>query len=151
MATSVEILVVGAKANFSLKMKTSFAVVASFPPLSHRASSSLWQSTFARKRGVLVHVGDPGMDTSGQLFWAFEILEEINMKRFRVLPQFRKDFFTLMSELLLRSPQQQLLLTSDSQFGPKPLLFKRERTLGSVMRLHDDHGLRLNSAMYIGG
>jgi hypothetical protein len=150
MGTSIELLVVGTK-RLSLNVEHfPFAVLTSYPPRSHRGSSSLWQSEFDRKGGTLVHVGDPSMLRREGFFWAYEILEEIEMRRYRFLPKCKAAFFRLLQALLEESRDGEIVLTSDAQFGPRPMNFRRIYKLESVKRMHDKYGLRLNSSMRIG-
>lgn len=149
MALSIEILVIGVKQISLKEFNYPFVVVTSFPPRSHRGVSSLWQSEFDAEGGVLVHIGDPNMSHRNGLFWAYEILEEIELRRYRLTPRCRSAFFELPKKLLSISPSKKILFTSDSQFGPKKYRYRREYTINSLEKLHNKSGLRLNSSVYI--
>jgi hypothetical protein len=71
------------------------------------------------------------------------------MARFRLLPKYKAAFFRLLPALLEESRDSEVILTSDAQFGPKPMSFRRKYTVESVKRMHDKYGLRVNSSMRI--
>jgi len=149
MGVSIEILVIKT-ANVSLEgLKLPFKTAVTLPAQSHRGSSSLWQSDFKRAGGTLVHIADPEMREDSGPFWAYEILEDIEWRRYRLLPRYKRAFFSLLDSLLHQSRLNSVLLTSDAQFGPKPLRYARPYSLAGVERLHDQSGLRLNSLMEI--
>jgi hypothetical protein len=151
MATSIEIFVRGADQLLLSNVGSPFLVFTSHPARSHRGESSLWQQEFEKGEGVLVHVGDPDMLDRDQLFWAYDILDEISTSRYRFARQYEVAFFDLLRTLLVQSPIKQVLFTSDSQFGPKPYKFKRSYSLEAAKRIHDKQGFKLNSAMQVSG
>ena|ERR1700733_8906568 len=149
MATSIEILVIGAKTLPRIGDRVSFAILNSYPPRSHRGPSSLWQREFDKQGGTLVHVGDPDILQRDGLFWAYNILEDIDLRRYRFRSRYKTGFFNLLQLLLEQSQDGAIVLTSDSQFGPRPLKYHRKYSIKSVKRMHEEFGLRLNSSMRI--
>ena len=149
MAASIEILVNG-RAELAVEVgPLPFALVVSSPPRSHRGKGSLWQSEFDRIGGTLFHVGDPGLSLLTRRFWAYEILEDIELRRYRFLPPYRAAFFALLETLLRDAPDGEVIVTSDNQLGPKPEKFKKIYRVDKVIQIHDTIGLRLNSLMRV--
>src|ERR1700733_5988931 len=151
MATSIEILI-AKKMQLPAKIgRMPFSTLVSSPPQSHRGVPSIWQPDFAKMGGTLVHVGDPDFTAHTRRFWAYEILEEIELRRYKFLSRYRKSFFGLLETLLQESAGDGLVLTSDAQFGPKPQRYRKVYSLESAKRLHDRYGLRLNKFMRLAG
>ena len=149
MAASLEILVSKTRDISVSSRSLPFKVVLSQPPCSHRGSASLWQRDFARDGGTLVHIGDPTVSEERGRFWAYEMLEEIECRRYRILPNYKRPFFLLIENLLGQSKAGKLLLTSDMQFGPQAFRYKRPLRVVAAEKIHDRYGLRLNSLMNI--
>jgi hypothetical protein len=148
MGISIEILACKSP-HVAIDRKLPFSVTTSKPPRSHRGESSLWQAKFNREGGTLVHIGDPDKNPEKGPFWAYDILEDIEWRRYRFLPKYKNSFFLLLENMLRETQSGMLFLTSDAQLGPKPESFSRTYTLSSVKRIHDTKGLRLNSFVQV--
>jgi hypothetical protein len=129
-----------------------FAVKGETTLKSYRSPSSLFEQDFDALKGCIYHLGNPDLKIRKKgLFFAADLLSDRSVHASRsTFVEFRPEFVPAVSELLASligsSPVNQLLFTSDYQFGPKPPLRSSPVTISEFWSLHDSRKLRLNAA-----
>jgi len=123
----------------------SFTAKLSSPPASHRRPS-LWQERFEAIGGVLVHLGTKSSEGTGGWFYAYDLIEEYDCKRFRFKPEYRDQVASMLRVFLSASATHRLHFTSDWQFGPRTAeVCSKILNADEFVDLHDKSGLRFNS------
>lgn len=151
---SVEILCIGQRSPLVLP-DLPFAVEADWELRSHRGSSSLWQGDFDRLTGCIYHLGNPDLAHSsfGRIFLASELLTERSLANGKLLEfavSFQDGIAHLLDRLLIASPERQIVVTSDWQFGPGPPTRGYFETLEGFWAAHDHAELSLNALYTVG-
>ncbi|HTC87412.1 MAG TPA: hypothetical protein VK686_03880 [Bryobacteraceae bacterium] len=119
---------------------------------SDRSPRPLFQQDFDALKGCIYHLGNPELkDREKALFFAADLLSDRSVHASRsTFLEFRPQFVPAVSELLASlmgsSPVNQLLFTSDYQFGPKRPHRSSPVTLSEFWSLHDSRKLRFNGA-----
>jgi hypothetical protein len=148
---SIEIVCVG-QIDVSDFSHLPFAVKGGKVLQSDRAPRPLFQQDFVASKGCIYHLGNPELKNREKgLFFAADLLSQRSVHASRsTFLEFRLEFAPAVSELLASlmgsSPVNQLLFTSDYQFGPKRPHRSPPVTLTEFWSLHDSRKLRLNGA-----
>lgn len=134
-----------------------FAVVADAKLKSHRSPHPRFQEDFDRVSGIMYHLGNPSLkdDRAGRCFFAYDLLSEESRKveadYLEFAPAFRPAAETMLAELIAGSPTEEVIFTSDWQFGPDWTKREPALSLTEFWRLHDSHRLLLNALYPIKG
>jgi len=153
---SIEIVCVG-QIEVSDFSHLPFAVKAGTTLKSDRSPRPLFQQDFDALKGCIYHLGNPDLKIrKKRIYFAAHLLSDRSVHASRsMFLEFRPEFVPAVSELLgslvKSSPVNQVLLTSDYQFGPKRLHRSSPVTLSEFWLLHDSCELRLNGAYPIRG
>jgi hypothetical protein len=148
---SIEIVCIG-QIEVSDFSHLRFAVKGGTTPKSDRSPRPLFQQDFNALKGCIYHLGNPELKNGEKgLFFAADLLSDRSVHASRsTFLEFRPEFVPAVSELLASlmesSPSNQLLFTSDYQFGPKRPHRSSPVTLSEFWSLHDSRKLRLNAA-----
>ena len=119
---------------------------------SDRSPHPLFGEDFDALKGCIYHLGNPDLKIRKEgLFFAAQLLSDRSVHASpSTFLEFRAEFVPAVSELLASlirsSPVNQVLFTSDYQFGPKQPLRSSPVTLSEYWSLHDSRKLRLNGA-----
>jgi hypothetical protein len=134
-----------------------FAVVADTKLKSHRSPRPRFQEDFDRMSGIMYHLGNPSLkgDSAGRCFFAYKLLSdeskngEADFLEFSTT--FRSAAETMLAELIVDSPSEDLIFTSDWQFGPDWTKREAALSLSEFWKLHDSRRLLLNALYPIKG
>ena len=127
--------------------KLSFAVESEREVVSHR---DLFYKEFKKLSGCIYHLGSPDVRRRiNGFFYAAELLDwTAEEDCLKCLPSFIPEVKQLMADLLSASSVQQLVFSSDHQFGPTIRRYQRPLKYETFWRKHDAGKLRLN-ALYL--
>lgn len=134
-----------------------FAVVADAKLRSHRSPHPRFQDDFDRASGIMYHLGNPTLksDSAGRCFFAYDLLSEQSKKAeadfLEFAPEFRPAAEMMLAELIAESPAEELIFTSDWQFGPDWTKREPALALSEFWKLHDSRRLLLNALYPIKG
>jgi hypothetical protein len=151
---SIEIVCVGQKAPLSVP-GLPFAVESETHLRSHRSPNPIWQADFDRLAGCIYHLGNPDLreNAHGRAFFAYDLLSDRSREGDLGLLEFASPLKAAMSSLLdallSASPQRQVVLTSDWQFGPSQRTRGDFGDLAEFWKAHDRGELRLNGLYVI--
>lgn len=132
-----------------------FAVESCSELVSHRSPAPRFQSDFDGLSGVIYHLGNPDLKVRDQgAYFAYELLSESSRhadppSALEFGPEYASAVFDLLAVLIGESPQQELLFTSDWQFGPDHTLRLGPVSLGELRALHDSGKLLLNALYHV--
>jgi hypothetical protein len=136
---SIEIVCVG-QIEVSDFSHLPFAVKGGMTLKSDRSPRPLFEEEFDALKGCIYHLGNPELKTrEKRIFFAADLLSDRSVHASRsTFLQFRPEFVPAVSELLASligsSPVNQMLFTSDYQFGPKRPLRSSPVTLSEFGR-----------------
>jgi hypothetical protein len=134
-----------------------FAVRADMTLKSHRSPRPRFQEDFDRASGIIYHLGNPGLkgDRAGRCFFAYNLLSAQSKKYgggfLEFAAEFRHAAERLLTDLIADSPSEELIFTSDWQFGPDWTKREPSLSLGEFWQLHDSQRLLLNALYPIKG
>jgi hypothetical protein len=134
-----------------------FAVVADGALRSYRGPQARFQEDFDRVSGIIYHLGNPSLkqDSAGRVYFAYKLLGEASRKVEADFLEFASPFRPaaerLLAELVAASPTEELIFTSDWQFGPEWTRHKPALTLSAFWKLHDSRRVLLNALYPIKG
>ena len=153
---SIEIIAVGQSRPIEVE-GFPFAVVVDPQLKSHRTPHARFQKDFDNVSGIAYHLGNPDLKdaNAGSCFFAYDLLSEeskrVDADFLEFAALFRSAAESLLVTLIAGSPTEELIFTSDWQFGPD--WTKREPTLrlDEFWKLHDSRRLLLNALYPIKG
>jgi hypothetical protein len=134
-----------------------FAVATDANLKSHRSPQPRFQDEFDRVSGIMYHLGNPSLKdgSEGRCFFAYKLLSEESKKVdadfLEFAPAFRAAAESMLAELIAGSPKEELIFTSDWQFGPDWTRREVAVTLSEFWKLHDSRRLLLNALYPIKG
>ncbi len=124
----------------------SFAHIAETELIGHRG---LFQSVFDSITGIILHLANKDLEGKDGGYWfAGQIVDWPDSDALKFLPETSRDIFDLMKRLIAASPKQQIIFSTDYQFGGD----RQECghvTLGEFFKLHDQDKLQYNQLWYI--
>ena len=134
-----------------------FAALADRRLKSHRLPTPRFQADFDAVSGMLYHLGNPDLKEgrAGRCFFASNLLSEESKNPdadfLEFAPAYRPAAEALLAALIAASPVNEVIFTSDWQFGPDWTKREEPVTLSAFWRLHDSHRLLLNALYPIKG
>ena len=134
-----------------------FAVVADAKLKSHRSPRPRFQEDFDRLSGIIYHLGNPNLkdNRDGRCFFAYKLLssesKRVKTDFLEFAAEFRPAAETMLAELIAESPSEELIFTSDWQFGPDWTKREPALPLSDFWKLHDSRRLLLNALYPIKG
>jgi hypothetical protein len=153
---SIEIVAVGQSRPIEVD-GFPFAVAADTQLKSHRSPQPRFQEDFDRVSGVMYHLGNPSLkgDSEGRCFFAYKLLSEeskrVDADFLEFDPALRSAAESMLAELITASPKEELIFTSDWQFGPDWTKREAPLSLSEFWMLHDSRRLLLNALYPIKG
>ena len=153
---SIEVLAVGQSRPVEVD-GFPFAVAADAKLKSHRSPHPRFQDDFDSVSGIMYHLGNPSLkdNSDGRCFFAYKLLSEESKKVeadfLEFAPEFRPAVEMLLAKLIAESPTEELVFTSDWQFGPDWTKREPALRLSDFWKLHDSRRLLLNALYPIKG
>jgi hypothetical protein len=158
---AIEIASIGSTALHLEQDNFAYAIIEEKVSVSHR---SHFQKLFRKEKGVMVHIGNPGMNRrrqggsfSGQLIdWRSEECvtclpvsscgKAVDQQyRFRFLAQHKSQLDFLLRIALAGSPVRKSYVLADYQFGPTTPPVQITYTSSACCKEQDNNGCRFNT------
>lgn len=134
--------------------ESQITVARSYPAISHRGDSSLWQREFNKRNGTLYHLGDPlDIKVRNDRYYVYDAIDWKHSRGMFVkfLPRYQRNFERILTTLFEHSDGGEMVVSTDVWLGPTPKLYKTELSLANFLESERQYGLRLNSLRLIQG
>ena len=130
-----------------------FTVKAGRELISHRRPTPFFQDDFDKLKGCIYHLLDEGGVTAYDLLIRDWYNEDGNSNGLDDNVEFREEYASsvkiMLNQLLSSSPVQQILFTTDYQFGPKTVERHEPMSFAEFWQLHETGEVRMNASYII--